>query len=124
LETFHTKWQGRSGNIYKDETAEEHMVERDGEPNLKFYGHLIGSANSRTNDGHSSIRWTVLALYKTQNGKYVCEQAGHSRMQGERKKSCACVCDTHEEVISFFGHEWLAKELYEECEIDASEMVG
>jgi hypothetical protein len=68
----------------------------------------------------STGRWTELRLYKTKSGKYICSCVGRTRWQGEHDRFSGSVCDSIDEVISFFGNGWLAKELYEEAKIDAS----
>lgn len=51
-------------------------------------------------------------------GKYVCHQIGYSSWVNERTRYSGRVCETVEEVIEFFGHRWLAKDLYEEAKIE------
>ena len=96
----------------------------DNKPDLRFEGECIGSASSSDNNASGSSysgstgRWTELKLYKTKGGRYVCHQIGYTRWQGERDLYKAKVCETTEEVIEFFGHRWLAKELYENAGIE------
>ncbi|GEM_PF-1199208 len=63
-------------------------------------------------------RWAELILYRTQGGKYVCEQIGRTERQGESDRRSAAVCEDHEGVIEFFGTGWLAKDLYAKAGID------
>lgn len=103
-------------------------VERDGDRAIKFSGKLIGSASTSPETARSDYsgqtgRWTVLRLYRTQAGKYVCEQIGKTRWQGEHNRYSGAVCETDQQVVEFFGLGWLAKELYDECDIDYSEIV-
>lgn len=81
----------------------------DNAPNIRFYGERLGNASSRTRD---SKRWTVLELYKTAGGKYICCKEGHSLHDGEYKKTSGAVAETPQQVIDFFGHSLLAKSLY------------
>lgn len=111
-----------------DDADNRHIVERDNEPNLRFTGERIAFASSSENNAHSNYsgksgRWTELALYKTGGGKYICEQIGHTIYQGENTRYSGSVCETEAEVIEFFGHGWLAKDLYEDAEIDAAQDV-
>jgi len=102
------------------------IVQRDGESNIKFTGECIANAESSDNNASGSSysgstgRWTELYLYKTAKGKFVCSSIGRTRWQGEHDRYSAAVCTTTDEVIEFFGHGWLAKELYSEAKIDSN----
>lgn len=103
---------------------ETFTLEIDNEPSVRFTGELVASAASSDNQAMGSSysgqtgRWTELALYKTKGGKFVCHQVGRTRWQGERDRFSGKVCETLAEVKEFFGHRWLAKELYAEAGID------
>jgi len=108
--------------------VEEFVIERDGERPIKFTGELLGEVSSSSNNASSDYsgqtgRWSILRLYRTQAGKYVCEQIGKTQWQGEHNRYSGAVCDTDQQVVDFFGLGWLAKELYDECDIDYSEIV-
>lgn len=108
----------------EDSDMETFTIKRDNEPDLRLSGEIIGHAASSANNAAGSRysgqtgRWTELTLYKTAGGKYVCEQVGRTQWQGERDRFSGAVCETIEEVIEFFGHRWLAKELYAEAGIN------
>lgn len=109
----------------EDTDMETFIVERDSEPSIKFTGEKIGVASSsderaRSDFSGSTGRWTTLRLYRTKGGKLICEQIGHTRWQGEHTRYSGAICETEAEVIKFFGHGWLAKELYDDAGIDAS----
>lgn len=95
----------------------------DNAPNLRFNGKLVAYASSSPDQATGSWysgqvgRWTELRLYKTAGGKYICHQIGRTQWQGERDRYSGAVCETEAEVIAFFGHRWLAKELYEHAGI-------
>lgn len=101
---------------------EEIIIERDNAPNLKFKGEGVAAASSKNtyNDGG---RWTILKLFRTAGGKFVCQTIGVTCWQGERDRYSGAVCETEAEVIAYFGHGWLAKELYEEACIEDVESV-
>lgn len=105
------------------EEMEEYVIERDNAPSLKFTGVCLASAKSSSNRAMGSSysgqtgRWCELALYKTRCGKFVCSQIGYTQWQGEKNRYSGAVCETEAEVIKFFGHGWLAKDLYETAEI-------
>lgn len=97
-------------------------IQRDGKTDLKFTGEQVASASSKAvyNDGG---RWTVLKLYKTKGGKYVCQSIGRTCWEGETDRYSGEVCNTEAEVIAFFGHGRLAKELYHEAGLSDAETV-
>lgn len=94
----------------------------DNAPSLRFRGDLVASASSSDNNASgdysgSTGRWTELELYKTAGGKFVCHEVGRTRWQGEHDRCEGRVCESEAEVIKFFGHGWLAKELYNDAGI-------
>lgn len=111
-------------DVDEDSDMETFTLEIDNAPNIRFTGEMLASAFSSDNQAMGSSysgqtgRWTELALYKTKGGKFVCHQVGRTRWQGERDRFSGEVCETPEEVKEFFGHRWLAKELYSEAGID------
>ena len=108
---------------------ETFTLEMDNAPGARFTGELLARAASSDNQAMGSHysgqtgRWTELALYKTKGGRYVCHQVDRSRWKGERDRFSGKVCDTLEEVKDFFGHLWLAKELYADAGIDDAVQV-
>jgi len=106
-----------------DENLEWFVIQRDDGPSYKFRGVIIGEIESSNNNAHSNYsgssgRCEKLTIYKTQSGKFVCEKIGYSQWQGERTRYSACVCDTVLDVGHFFGYGWLAKDLYDDAEIE------
>jgi hypothetical protein len=101
------------------EGMERYTLENDNAPNVRFTGEILATASSRrvTNDGG---RWTNLKLFKTKGGKYVCFTEGVTCWQGENNRYQTEVCETLDAVVDHFGHGRLAKEIYEEAEIDAA----
>lgn len=101
-----------------EDSMETITLEIDNAPNIKFTGEMIGGVSSSPDQAMNSSwsgetgRWTILRLYKTKGGKYICHQIGKTQWQGERDRFSGKVCDTLEEVVEFFGQRWLAKELY------------
>lgn len=134
------EWESHVGNempkaeieeleMSESNTMTEYSIERDNERALKFKGEILASAASSANQAMGSSysgstgRWKELTLYKTQAGKFICEQVECTQWQGERNRHKGAVCDSVEQVIEFFGSGWLAKELYESAGIDASVRV-
>jgi len=107
----------------EDPSMETITIPVDNGPSIRFVGERISHVKSSPNNAHPSYskqtgRWSELVLYKTVSGKYVCQEIGRTQWQGERDRYSAKVCDTPEEVIEFFGHRWLAKELYKDAGIE------
>ena len=100
----------------------------DNAPDLRFNGELVAKTSSSPNNASSCYsgsvgRWMRLELYRTAGGKFVCSSTGYTQWQGEKDRRKAAVCETEADVIEFFGHGWLAKDLYEEAGIvDAVEV--
>lgn len=111
-------------DVKEDSDMETFVLRIDNEPNIRFTGELLAKSSSSDNNAAGSSysgstgRWTELALYKTKGGKYICHQIGYTRWQGEHDIYSGEVCETLDEVKEFFGHRWLAKELYESAGID------
>lgn len=107
-----------------DRDMETFIIEIDNAPNIRFSGEEIASVESSGNSAISTYfsgqegRWTELVLYKTKGGKFICHQIGHTNWAGERTRYSGKVCETIEEVKEFFGHRWLAKDLYYEAKIE------
>lgn len=111
------------------EGMEKIIVAVDNKPDIAFVGELIARVSSSDNNASGSDysgqsgRWTELELHRTKSGKFICSCVGKTRWQGERDKYSGRVCENEAEVIKFFGHRWLSKELYEEAGISDAEEV-
>lgn len=108
-----------------DDDMTDYVVQQDDGPSVAFNGKRIGEVSSSNNNANPSYsgstgRWTILRLYRTRGGKFVCEKIGHSQWQGEKSRYSAAVCETEAEVTEFFKFGWLAKELYDDASIDTS----
>ena len=113
-------------DINEDSDMETFTVMIDNAPNLRFTGELVACIprpdeflprySNRYNNHNSS--WTELDLFKTTGGKFVCRERVYKCYMGVRDRYRGKVCETLEEVIEFFGHGWLAKELYTRASID------
>lgn len=112
----------------EDDDMEKIIVKRDNDLDIEFIGESLGSATSSPNNARSDYsgntgRWTELNLYQTRSGKYVCEQIGYTQWQGEHTRYSAAICDSTDGVIDFFGTGWLAKEIYEDAGIEATQKI-
>lgn len=108
------------------------VVKRDNASDLEFHGKLAGFASNRkfpdqqegeVKPNAPTSRWTVLSLYQTKGGSFVCHQANYSINPGEHDKLEAIVTKDKDEVIKFFGYRWLAKKLYDSANFNANEIV-
>lgn len=110
------------------ECGENWVVNRDGEPDLKFTGDMLASASSSANQASpdysgSTGRWVELKLFRTSGGNYVCSQVSKTQWQGEQDGYSGAVCKSIEEVFTFFGHGKLAKEIYADAGLDATVVI-
>lgn len=108
------------GEIMED--MAEITLDNQGAPNLRFVGKLVAEMSSSPDQASSYYsgstgRYTILRLFRTRGGKFVAEKTGRTQWQGERDRINIAVCDDEKAVIEFFGHGWLAKDLYEEAGI-------
>jgi hypothetical protein len=100
-------------------------VRRDNERDLKFAGEILGCASSTHDQNKPDYSgqagcWLDLYLYRTTTGKFVCEQIFNTLKGSAATLYSGALCENIEEVIKFFGVGWLAKELYDSANIDAS----
>jgi hypothetical protein len=102
----------------EDTTMETITLTNDNAPDVRFTGELVASASSK-DPYNNGGRWTVLRLYRTKGGSFICQEEGVTQWQGERDRSKVTVCKTEAEVIATFGHGRLAKEIYDEAGIEA-----
>ncbi len=111
-------------DINEDSDMKTFTVKIDNAPNLRFTGELV--ATTQSFDDRSAGRrysgfvgcWTVLMLFKTKGGKFICHQVDRSCLVGHRDLYSGKVCETHEDVKEFFGQGWLAQDLYANANID------
>jgi len=104
------------------EGMEQITLSNPGAPDVRFTGKLVAKVSSSPDLASSYYsgstgRYTVLRLFRTRGGKFIAESTGVTQWQGERDRIKVKVCETEAEVIEFFGHGWLAKDLYEEAGI-------
>lgn len=103
-------------------TETTHVLKNSYGLDAEFYGIKLGEVSSRNNPEKS--RWTELALYKASSNRYVCHQIGRSVAEGETDIYKIFTADTEAEVLRFFGTGWLSKQLYEQCGIEAREIIS
>ena len=115
----------------------EHVVQRDGEPDLKFNGTLLASAAPNC---HGQDRWREYRAYRTAGGSYVFSKVGRSIMPDERDKFEAIVWNEgkaldkdmwlgigaetlRDGLTSFFKFDQLAKQLYAKLNVDTAQKI-
>ncbi len=101
----------------KNDNFEEHEVITHDGPNIKFVGEQLATCSNQYEQNRT--RAQILTLYRTKAGKYICSTVNTTQWQSESWEYQSCVCDSHEEIIEFFGYSDLAKQIYEDAKIDA-----
>lgn len=96
---------------------EEIVILVTNEPSLRFVGKKIGFAYSGALDG----RWRERVLYITKGDNFVCHKISRTGLKGERDRFTAKVCKTHKQIVSFFGYNELAKEIYAQVGIEIAD---
>ncbi|MDV6345191.1 hypothetical protein [Nitrosomonas sp. Is37] len=95
---------------------------------VMFEGELIAHVSSLEvsrlvckSMGMSNVtHWEELNLYRTKSGKFVCQRITRTQSPGKYDVYEGEICEDYNAVTKFFGDGWLAKELYEEADINAS----
>jgi len=105
-------------------TMKQIELSNDNVRDVVFTGEKIAGASSREHQGARSSRWQVLQLYRTETGRLVCYRESVTCWQGESDTHEVCVCESHGDVMEFFGFCDLAKEIYEEADINAAQEVA
>lgn len=92
----------------------EYVIERNNGIPLSFTGQIVARVSSGPEGGRGTHkpRWTVLILYKTSGGQFVCSQIGKTQIVGEKERVKAIVATTEQEITDFFGIGPLAAALY------------
>lgn len=100
--------------IKKKEECKRYYLINDNDFDLEFDGFLIAEVEVEyTGNGGSKI----YRLYQTKSGKYMF--AEHQEKTDEPSNR-AKLCKTKDEIIEFFGLDWVAKKLYYKAEISVS----
>lgn len=104
-----------------DHKEHSFLLTVDNQPDILFRGQRFAAVSS--SKGDPDRRWTELHLYRTRGGKYVCQRVGKSTLIGEHTRYDGRVCERKEDIIEFFGHSRLAKELYRKANIGDVQIV-
>lgn len=106
------------------EDTETYTLCNDNEPNVRFVGVKLAEAENRTVSGPGQNRWDEFDLFLTQGGKFVCQKTYRTCWQNEDDTHDVSVVDTEAEVVEYFGHGDLAKQVYKEAGIDSCRNVA
>ncbi|GEM_PF-5678599 len=90
-------------------------------------GNCWPEAASQSNSGVSDYsgsagRWTELSLYRTAKGSLIDAHGDRTAWAGERDTVTVERGD-QEEIIEFFGLDWLATDLYQAAGIDTAQDI-
>lgn len=102
----------------------QYTLQVDNQPSIRFTGCLVASTVSGAVHQNRFGRWMELYLYRTQAGMYICHKVGRTTKTGERDRFSGIPCTDPEAVIAFFGHMWLAKQLYLQANIEDVRIVA
>lgn len=106
----------------EDEKFEEWVLDQTDAKSVKFTGRFLGSGFTTADRNHKWFsgdvgRSTILELYQTKGGKYVCLANKESQWQSEHGFKEVEICETIEAVKKYFGHCEVAKRLYIDANI-------
>jgi len=99
----------------------EFVLERQGEPDLRFNGELLAEASSRLDE--SQERWAELYAYRSNGGKLVGRSVGRSVKPGEIDLADCAVFENEVELMQWFGNGRLAKGLYRTMGLESVEDI-
>lgn len=102
---------------------EKHELTVDGERNLEFSGEVIATASRLDHGNSEKNRFWEYTLYRTEGGTLIALKEYTSRWIDECSQSLAKVCVDESEVIDYFGYCDLAKEIYSDANICATEKI-
>ncbi len=101
---------------------EPFILENDHGADVQFTGEKIAHVTSQT-PGRNKTRWTVLDLYRTRGGKWVCHKIGMTMWEGEDDLYTVYTADSDADLVAQVGVGRLAKELYDEAGIEHAENI-
>jgi hypothetical protein len=78
----------------------EMLINRTGEPPLKFRGRSLVQVGGRIYQGQEQNRWHELEVFRTEGGNYVLAIGYHTQWQGEDDHLVALVCKQAGDVVA------------------------
>lgn len=88
-----------------------HELKNDKGPDIAFYGELLAKVASNR-DNPMKKRWSELKLYKSNGGKFICQEVGCSSIEAEINRHSIYISDCEAGLIKAVGKKWLAQQLY------------
>ena len=84
---------------------------------LSFEGNLISSTMSSPHSANECFSGQVgihnrISLFQSQMKKYICYDETFTQLKGDQDLKVAEICEDVAGIVKFFGHSWLAQELY------------
>lgn len=97
-------------NTEKKSNSTTFTIKTDNWTSIRLNGKLVASTsifdNKEKGENYSILkaRWTELNLYKTNGGKFICQQIRRSPKKNERSIYNTRICETLSQVNNFFGN--------------------
>jgi hypothetical protein len=76
---------------------------RDGQPDLRFRGELLGEASSHSYQGPRQNRWHEVSVYRTTSGRYLAHVVYSTQWQGESGSRSVEVATTPRALLDLFA---------------------
>lgn len=92
-------------------------LRNDNGKDITFVGEMIAEVDSRDfrrAPGEAS-RWSVLRIYQTKGGSFICESTGMTNVRGERQRTTVHVAENEDEACGMFKESYLSKALFDEA---------
>lgn len=122
------------------DVEKKHLVQRDGEPDLKFTGKLIASAAPPSREQE---RWREYRVYRTNGGNYIFSRIGRSLVDREVDRFEAQIFEPatcpitlkdssgvdreytwQDAAMDYFKFDSTAKALYQKLKVDAEDCIN
>lgn len=106
-----------------------YIIENEGKKDYKFEGEHIAYVRTYPDTNYndlysgSNTSWQELTLYITNKKNYIGVKDECSLYIADKTKRDTAILKTEEDIIEFFGQDYLAHQLYKEADIDNMEEV-
>ncbi len=102
----------------------KYVLTRTGKADVSFSGRRLAWESNRECRGDRQNRWTEVAVYQTAAGKIILHVVDRSVWQGEGDCREVHVLDALTDLPPVLGHSDLAKRVYDDLGVDATEEVA
>lgn len=96
-----------------------YQLHNDNAPDVRCEAKVLGQVNRP----FMNLRSEIFTVLETKGGKKLAVKTGLSMVPGERSRQSVKVAESDADVVEFFGHGRLAKELYETINLDTTQQV-